>query len=753
MELPFDFSQLIGVFTAETKDHLEKLNQGIIHLEKNPDNIDMIQDLFREAHSLKGASATMGYMEIKDISHRIEDIFAAVRDRRLRFNSILADKIFLGLDAIREFLEGIIAGQEVKKDISVLLEEIKSVLSDSIKEPKKDLPDSVTKASVPQEEASTEIIAQATSSGPATPAVPIEEFIRVPLSKINTLLNLGGELVISKVKSTQKFSAFRRLIKSVKDLQQQMTSLTDQIKSQTNTKIPLEFAESLHQCNRMISLVKEEMVALSDGIVGEAIRIDPIVDELQQHIKKIRMLPCSTLFMGFPRLVRDLAREEGKEVDLKIKGDETELDKKVLEEIKEPLIHILRNAIDHGVELPEERVAQNKPRSATLQVSAFHKGANVVLEVSDDGRGLDLERIKEVAVKKGLGKIDDLNKMTEKELLNFIFMSGFSTSRFITDISGRGVGLDVVRDRIERLKGRVEIQSVKGKGTTIQMELPLTIAIIHVLLVKVQEKVFAIPLLGVDEVAKVFRKEIQTVENRMAIGLRGSTTPVVRLDAVLGIPIDHKDRDSEDEIVDVVIIDSVYGRVGFMVDGLLGKEEIYIKNLGSHIGKPRNVSGATVLGTGEITVILDPADLVQASKTSPLTANPEGKAVHHEKTKRKLLVVEDSLTTRDLMRSILSSEGYLVDVAIDGIDAMEKIARTRYDLLVSDIEMPRMNGLELCRAVKSNEAYKNIPFVFLTALSNEDEKRRGIEAGAQAYIVKSGFDQANLIDTINRLMI
>jgi len=320
------------------------------------------------------------------------------------------------------------------------------------------------------------------------PPNPVEEFIRVPLSKINTLLNLGGELVINKVKSTQKFSSFRRLIKIIKDLQQQMASLSDQIRGQGNTAIPLEFVESLHQCNSAIAVIKEELVALSDGIVGEAIRIDPIVDELQQHIKKIRMLPCSTLFMGFPRLVRDLAHEETKEVELVIKGEETELDKKVLEEIKDPLIHILRNAIDHGVELPDVRVAQGKPRSATLCLSAFHKGANVVVEVSDDGRGLDLDRIKEVALKKGLAAPDEIEKMSEKELLNFVFVSGFSTSRFITDVSGRGVGLDIVRDRIEHLKGRVEIHSQKGKGTMIQMELPLTIAIIHVLLVKVQEK-------------------------------------------------------------------------------------------------------------------------------------------------------------------------------------------------------------------------------------------------------------------------
>lgn len=753
MELPFDFSQLIGVFTAETKDHLEKLNQGIILLEKNPDNLDLIQDLFREAHSLKGAAATMGYTEIKDISHRIEDIFTAVRDRRLGFNSAIADKIFMGLDAIREFLEGIIAGQEVKKDISTLLDEIKGVFSGGLQEPKREKPDAVATAPILRKEATGEVSPQRTGGDLPNTAAPVEEFIRVPLSKINTLLNLGGELVINKVKSTQKFGSFRRLIKSVKELQQQLASLSDQTKNHGSLIMPPEFSESLHQCNRNIAVIKEELVTLSDGIVGEAIRIDPIVDELQQHIKKIRMLPCSTLFLGFPRLVRDLAREEGKEVELNIKGEETELDKKVLEEIKEPLIHILRNAIDHGVELPEERLAQNKPRSATLQLSAFHKGANVVVEVSDDGRGLDIERIKEVALKKGMGTIEDFKTMTEKELLNFVFVSGFSTSRFITDVSGRGVGMDVVRNRIERLKGRVEIHSQKGKGTTIQMELPLTIAIIHVLLVKVQEKVFAIPLLGVDEVAKVLPNEIQTVENRMAIGLRGSTTPVVRLDAVLGIPPSASIRRLNDAVVDIVIVDSVYGRVGFIVDGLLGKEEIYIKNLGSHIGKPRNVSGATVLGTGEIIVILDPADLVQASKTSPLTSDFEKKAVSREMSKRRLLVVEDSMTTRDLMRSILFAEGYLVDVAVDGLDAMEKIAQTRYDLLVSDIEMPRMNGLELCRALKANESYKNIPFVFLTALASEDEKRRGIEAGAQAYIVKSGFDQTNLLNTISRLII
>ena len=747
MTLPFDHPQLIGVFAAETKEHLENLNKGILTLEKKQENADLVHELMREAHNLKGAAGTLGFTEIKEISHRIEDVLIAVRDRRLQFDSSAADKIFSGLDAIKELLEGIVDGKANKIDLSALLRKITVDFDSSQKKEKQEDPSEKAQddSPAPDEEDQEGTDQQHSASS-------VEEFVRVPLSRINKLLNLGGELVINKIKSTQKIRTFKRSLKVAKELQARLSHLSEQIKQIDTPKVPSDLLETLHHCNGAAERIKEEILTMSEEILRGGTHIDPIVDELQEQLKHVRMLPCSTLFMGFPRLVRDLALTQGKEVELRMEGEETELDKKVLEEIKEPLMHILRNAVDHGIEPLEERVAQGKPRTATIRLTALQRGANVIVEIRDDGRGVDAERIKEIVLAKGLGKPNDIERMSEKELLSFVFKTGFSTSRFITDVSGRGIGMDVVKSRVEKLKGRVDLTSEKGKGTVIIMEIPLTIAIIHVLLVKEQEKTFAIPLGAVDEVAKVPTSEIRSVENKMAFQLRGHIVPIVKLYETLGMPSISHSKKPKETVTNVIIISSLNERVGFIVDGLLGKEEIYFKNLGPHLGRLRNVSGGTVLGTGEVIVILDPADLVQSSKASASFVSSQQKTMTIEKRKRKILAVEDSLTTREVLRSILESEGYSVDTAIDGFDALEKISQITYDLIVSDIEMPRMNGLELCRTLKTNETYQDIPIVFVTAHATEEEKKRGIEVGAQAYIVKSHFDQGNLLIAIDRLI-
>lgn len=737
MSSSFDYSQFIGVFTAEAKDHLEKLNEGVLLLEKNPKKLKIVDELFRAAHSLKGAARTVGFGEIADISHEVEDILSALRDREVQFDSELANQVFSRLDAIKDLIGKIVSGEDMNSDSGDPAPVEAADRSPSHNSADSHFDEAAEDDAVPPDQPKKN--------------VPVEEYIRVPLKRINTLLNLGGELVINKIKSTQKVSSFRRAIKSAKDMQKRLATIGEHLREIDGASSG-NFAGMLHQCGRDAERVRGELETIFDDVMGEALHVDPIVDELQQHIKQIRMLPCSTLFAEFPRLVRDIAREQGKEVEFKMEGEETELDKKVLEGIKQPLIHILRNAIDHGLETPEERLAQGKPRSGTIRLLAFHRGANVVIEVQDDGRGFDLERIRSVAVKKGLISEAESEKIGEQDLQNFIFESGFSTSKFITDISGRGVGMDVVRSQIENLKGRVEIHSRNGQGSTIHTELPLTIAIIHVLLIKTGRKKFGIPLSAVEEMTRVLRTEIRSVENKMAFELRGHTVPLVRLDETLGlVPVPEKDK-ARANVINIVIVNSLYGRVGFMVDELLGREEIYIKSLGSHLGKLRNVSGATILGTGEIIVILDPADLVMSSKTSVSNALQEQRTESEQKERKTVLIVEDSLTTRELMRSILESEGFRVDTAMDGLDGMEKVAQKHYDVIVSDLEMPRMNGLELCRSLKANESYKEIPFVFVTARGSEEEKRKGIEVGAQAYIAKGNFDQSNLISAINRLV-
>jgi len=502
--------------------------------------------------------------------------------------------------------------------------------------------------------------------------------------------------------------------------------------------------------------MREESNNLFDYISAEVSQLDPIIDELQLRMKEIRMLPVSTIFNTMPRLVRDIAVAQQKEINLIIEGDETELDKKVLESIKDPLIHLLRNSVDHGIETPDERESAGKPRQGTIRLSAFHKGGNVIIEIEDDGKGFDIERIKETILKKGYATEEELANMSEREITNFVFMSGFSTAKIITDVSGRGVGLDVVKTDIEKLKGNVIIDTQKGQGTKFTLQLPLTIAIIQALLIRCNKEVFAIPLLSIDESISVKSNEIYSIENREAIRVRGKTISVVRLSEILDLPEDDTNMQpakKEKDQIPVVIISLMDKLVGFIVDEIIGEQEIFIKSLGDHIGKLNNISGATVLGNGQVIVILDVVDLINSAKLShPSFKRVKEKTAKKIAEKKRILIAEDSLTTRELERSILESEGYIVKTAMDGIDALNVISQEQFDLIICDIEMPRMNGFELCKAIKQNPETKDIPVIIVTSLDKEEDKRRGIEVGAQAYIVKSSFDQSNLLDAIERLI-
>jgi chemotaxis protein histidine kinase CheA len=374
-----------------------------------------------------------------------------------------------------------------------------------------------------------------------------------------------------------------------------------------------------------------------------------------------------------------------------------------------------------------------------------------VITVEDDGRGMDITQIKETALKKRLVSPHDLDAMTPKEVMNIVFMNGYSTSPIVTDVSGRGMGLDIVRRDIANLKGRVILDAEKNRGTKFTLVLPLTIAIIQVLLVKAQNMLFALPIFSVTESVKVSADDVSLTGGRMALQFREHIVPLVRLNEVLALPRANEEEKTKKEML-VVMTSSLDSRVGFIVDEIAGEGEAFIKSLGKHLGKVKNVSGAIIMPTGEVVVVLDTADLVANSALGLPHVTGKRSVVGTKHKEKRILVVEDAFSTRELEKSILETHGYLVDTAVDGLDALDRMVDNQYDLIVSDVEMPRMDGFELCRTLKNNEGYKDIPVVMVTALQKEEDKRRGIEVGAAAYLVKSAFEQTNLLDTIERLV-
>jgi two-component system chemotaxis sensor kinase CheA len=700
-------SDYLSLFKGEAEDYLAILNKGLLSLEKNPAQPAVIDDLFRAAHTLKGALRMMGYMSIQDTAHLLEDIFGKMRSGDVSVTAVIIEQALKTLDLITAQLATLWPGKS--------------------------------------------------SAGTSAPApAPSEEYIRVPASRIDTLLNLVGELLIYKAKSSDHGGVLRNLGRQAKTFQQKLHAVGERIAPLliNSPQEAQDVMELLHQCRLDAEHWKGQAHAVEERISSKPMQLDSLMDELQFKIKQLRMLPCSTIFDGLERLVRDIAQQEKKKVSLEIEGAQTELDKKVLEGLKPCLIHLLRNAVDHGIELPETRLSQGKPEIGTIHLRARQQGSKVLIEIQDDGQGINPRKLKEAALRKKMVPEHELQQMDDLQLIDLIFAPGFSTRSIVTDISGRGVGLDVVRQEIERLKGQTLVSSEAGKGTKLTLELPLTIAILKVLVIDVRGQAFGFPAERVEEIVSVKPKEVQWLGNRMALRWRDRTLALVNTGDLLGLaPVqDREDASSPAIHVASPVVIAGYGsrRIGFQVDRVRGEEEIFLKTLESQLGRLTHISGATLLGNGEILPILNVTDMVQAAQTLPAVAAPAD-AGHARKEPRQILLVDDSLTSREMQRNILESHGYRVLTAVDGLDALEKLSQKPVHLVVSDVEMPRMGGFDFCRTLRQHTETKDLPVIFVTSLDKEEEKRQGIEAGGQAYITKGQFDQNQLLETIERL--
>jgi chemotaxis protein histidine kinase CheA/ActR/RegA family two-component response regulator len=783
----FDRSAFIAKFREEADDHLQKLNEGIITLEVEPDNVELVNELLRSAHTLKGSSNMVGLVDISEVAHRMEDIMVLVRDGKLRFSADLSEPFFDALDAIVYMADKAVAGEKGEYDLPDLLDKLgaiadaagggeavaKAGAQGAAKTAKKaqaeqaaaaeeaaqaeEAPDEGAAAAEEREEPGEEEedeeqagpaegpdVEKAAKAGPK----PSTTTIRVRTEQVDRILNLVGEMVIAQIKAEDRVLSARHLSGLVVEIMDQWMLLKGDMAARLGGHLPEAQA------------IDELLHRLRDGTrdyVGEygedTARMSAVVTDLQEAGMQIRMLPVATVFNAFPRAVHDLARAFKKEIKLEIEGAETELDKKILEEINDPLVHIVRNAVDHGIEPADDREKAGKPRQGTLRLAAAQEGDQIQIVVQDDGAGIDPAKVRESAIRKGFLTEAEARALSDQEAMYLIFETGFSTSQIITEISGRGVGLDVVRQFVsEKLKGSFDVDSEVGKGTTMVLTLPLTLAIIRALLVGCGGLRFALPTTAVEETHKVDPETIKKAEGREAMWLRGRSVPLVRLDTLLGLARAEPDEEKTSRDLSVVIVASQGQRMGFIVDELMGEQQIVIKTLGTHLKQVENVAGATILGAGEVVLILHVPDLVAGARSlTGLRAPGQKGAEAKEGGPRRILIAEDSFTTRELERSIFEASGYLVDTAMDGAEALAKLKESAFDLVVTDVQMPNMDGFELTRNIKQDPALARTPVVIVTSLEREEEKREGIEAGADAYITKSVFNQDTLLDTVERL--
>jgi two-component system, chemotaxis family, sensor kinase CheA len=756
----FDRSAFIGKFREEATDLLQRLNEGVIQLESEPGDRPLIEQMLRDAHTLKGSSRMVGLIQISDVAHRLENVMVLVRDGEIAYTPEMSDPFFEALDTIVYLSENAGTGATVEIDLEPLFGRLAELEgagahAEPPTKPKRGKAAAEKAAKLPK--VTAEPAAAPPSEGPQRVvredklSAKEQATIRIRTEQLDTLLNMISEIVISQIKADQHAIELRALHTSMDD----MWRVWGALKAASATlaiedpETSARLVDDLTTLDGMLSDHRRALAALSKGYTEDTSRTDTVVSDLQEQGMRLRMLPVSTIFNTFPRAVRDLAKQFRKEADLVITGGETELDKKVLEEINDPLIHIMRNAVDHGIESPEVRKKAGKPPVGTIRLAARQEGDHIVIEISDDGAGIDPAQIKAAAVRKGYLTEAEADAMSDREASYMIFESGFSTAAIITEISGRGVGMDVVRQFVvEKLKGSLDIQSKLGEGTTFRLTIPLTLAIIRALMLRLGGRTFAIPTANIEETLRAAPDEILKAEGREVIRRMRRTIPLVRLGDILGIEPELQPGGK----IPIAVIGFSGHRMGFVVDSFIGEQQIVIKTLGTHLRRVENVAGVTVMGAGDVVCILNVPDLMDNARSRSGMRVKEVRGQIHEGP-RRILICEDSFTTRELERSIFEAAGYDVEVAMDGAQGLSQLRQgLAVDAVVTDVQMPNMTGFELTRAIKSDPALDQLPVIIVTSLERDEEKMEGIEAGADAYITKSVFNQDTLLETVERLI-
>jgi two-component system chemotaxis sensor kinase CheA len=517
--------------------------------------------------------------------------------------------------------------------------------------------------------------------------------------------------------------------------------------------ILLRFTE---QAEERVQATFRQVEAIAARLRQDVAQLGVVTQGIADEVLAVRLLPVATVFVPFERMVRDLAQAQAKEIRLQLEGSETEIDRKILEQLRDPLLHMVRNAVDHGIESPDERRARGKPRTGTIRLEATHRGGAIEIQVADDGAGLDPARLRESAVARGLLSREQATALTAQAAIDLIFEPGFSTSSTVTETSGRGVGMDVVREHLERLNGRISTASSPGAGTSFTLQVPLTLATTRAILVEQGGQLFAIPTSMVERNHRVRERDLVSIEGKQTVAIEGHPVPIVELADVLEQPRATTEGPGAAQWRPFFVLRQDGRRVAVLADQLIGEQEIVVKPLGWPLRRVRNVGGAAMLGSGQTIAILNTSDMLktamQIAGASERPGTLAARAPQRAPRQRYVLVVDDSLPARTVQRSILEVAGYGTAVATDGAEALKVLHSQPIDLVISDVEMPTLDGFALTAEIRRDEKLRQIPVVLVTSLGAREHRERGVSVGADAYIVKGDFDQGQLLDTVGRLL-
>lgn len=735
MEPDLEFThQLLETFEIELGELSQGITGGLLQLEKKRSKRErqqILQEMFRAAHNIKGAAKGVGIEAIVDMSHRLESIFSAFKKDDLAPDRGIITLCLETLDCIQESMRAFVDGEGVLPEVGELCARLDRALLDGEVVPGGNLAHLAIRdgqQSLPREAAN---------------------MLRVATDRLNEIEDHTEELQAIKITLGDELDKVRLLHGRMGALAKRWLAVLPLLKRPDTGNMPEEIRQLfVHGIDTIASLggvtagIRKSM-QVSQGRLGR------LGATLHDDLRRLQLMPAATLLRPLARMVRDTAINLGKEVDLHIIGDEISVDRAVLDRLHDPLIHLVRNAIDHGIEVPEERLAHGKHKAGHLVLRVRSEGNHVLISVEDDGCGIDAVKVAAVAVERQLASQEELDEMSRDEVLHLVFRPGFSTREVVTDVSGRGVGMDVVQTNLATLGGNIRLETAVGKGTTVTMHVPLTLATEHGLIVRANGTQFAIPVIFIDRIMYIAQDAVVEVEGTQAALVGGNPVPLRCLANVLELGHDETENGAG---LNVIVIRSGWRSVAFVVDDIEGEREMVIKPLRPPLCSVRNVKGCTLSGIGGIIMVLDAADLVASALGKGASAYAVGRPATDKTRPSHVLVVDDSVTTRMLEKNILETRGFKVTVAVDGREAWDLIQSREFDLVVTDIEMPEMDGFALTERIKKSEKYAMLPVIIVSSRSNEEDRLAGIRVGADAYIVKGQFETRILLDVVNQFV-
>ncbi|GAA8686916.1 chemotaxis histidine kinase/response regulator CheAY2 [Helicobacter pylori] len=784
-----DLQEIMEDFLIEAFEMNEQLDQDLVELEHNPEDLDLLNRIFRVAHTIKGSSSFLNLNILTRLTHNMEDVLNRARKGEIKITPDIMDVVLRSIDLMKTLLvtirdTGSDANNGKENEIEEAVKQLQAITSQNLEgakegtkeAPKKENQEEAKKENIKENQENKAKAPTAESLASDNPLADEPDLDYTNMSaeeveaEIERLLNKRQEA--DKERRAQKKQEAKPKQEVVPTKETPKTETSKAPKTETKTKAKADTEENkapsigveqtvrvdVRRLDHLMNLIGELVLGknrliriygdVEERYDGEKFleelnqvvsSISAVTTDLQLAVMKTRMQPVGKVFNKFPRMVRDLSRELGKSIELIIEGEETELDKSIVEEIGDPLIHIIRNSCDHGIEPLEERRRLNKPETGKVQLSAYNEGNHIVIKISDDGKGLDPVMLKEKAIEKGVISERDAEGMSDREAFNLIFKPGFSTAKVVSNVSGRGVGMDVVKTNIEKLNGIIEIDSEVGVGTTQKLKIPLTLAIIQALLVGVQEEYYAIPLSSVLETVRISQDEIYTVDGKSVLRLRDEVLSLVRLSDIF--KVDAILESNSD--VYVVIIGLADQKIGVIVDYLIGQEEVVIKSLGYYLKNTRGIAGATVRGDGKITLIVDVGAMMDMAKSIKVNITTLMNESENTKSKNSpsdyiVLSIDDSSTDRAIIRKCLKPLGITILEASNGLEGLEMLKNgdKTPDAILVDIEMPKMDGYTFASEVRKYNKFKNLPLIAVTSRVTKTDRMRGVESGMTEYITK-----------------